>query len=155
MNDFVSCLIDTDTLFENIGLIIAACVNNATSGRDDTGCYRIPVAVQILFGFFLAAGMLLLPETPRYLIKSDQHDKALASLGYLQGLPIDHPYVIDDFNEILSNLEFERSNGTGYLGCWRQPFLKRQLTGCILQALQQLSGSQYRDLPYPALANNH
>jgi hypothetical protein len=128
---------------KNIGLILAAVANNSTAYRADKSAYRIPVGVQIIFGVALAVGMLFLPETPRYLIKVGKTDDALASLGFLHGLPIDHAIVNQEYREILDNLELERAKGSAsYLTCWRPPFLKRQITGCLLQALQQLSGSK-------------
>jgi hypothetical protein len=48
-----------------IGLFIAAIVNNSTKNRDDTGSYRIPIAVQFAWAIILVGGMLVLPETPR------------------------------------------------------------------------------------------
>lgn len=101
------------------------------------------MGIQIIFGIILAGGMYFLPESPRYLIKVNKHDEAYASLGFLHGLAVDHPVVTQEFHEILSNLEYEQLQGkASYLGCWKRPFLKRQITGCALQALQQLSGSE-------------
>lgn len=128
---------------KNIGLILAAVANNSTAYREDKSAYRIPVGIQIIFGVALALGMVFLPETPRYLIKIGRTDDALASLGFLHGLPIDHAIINQEYREILANLELERAKGgASYLTCWRPPFLKRQITGCVLQALQQLSGSK-------------
>ena len=45
-----------------IGLLLAAVVLNATKARDDTGSYRIPVAVQFAWAIILVVGMLILPE---------------------------------------------------------------------------------------------
>jgi SP family sugar:H+ symporter-like MFS transporter len=39
-----------------IGLFLAAIVNNATQGRDDSGSYRIPIAVQFLWSLILIIG---------------------------------------------------------------------------------------------------
>jgi MFS transporter, SP family, sugar:H+ symporter len=39
-----------------IGLFLAAIVNNSTKGRDDSGSYRIPVAVQFLWAIILVGG---------------------------------------------------------------------------------------------------
>jgi len=128
----------------NIGLILAAVANNSTAYREDKSAYRIPVGIQIIFGVALALGMVFLPETPRYLIKIGKTDDALASLGFLHGLPIDHAIINQEYREILANLELERAKGgASYLTCWRPPFLKRQITGCVLQALQQLSGINF------------
>ena len=57
-----------------VGLLLAAVVNNATSDRNDTGSYRIPIAVQFAWALVLITGLLILPETPRYLIKSGKPD---------------------------------------------------------------------------------
>lgn len=45
-------------------------------------------------------GMLCLPETPRFLIKQDNHDKAVQSLKTLRRLPIDHPALLAEYEEI-------------------------------------------------------
>lgn len=84
-------------------------------------------------------GMLLLPETPRFLIKQDNHDKAIKSLMFLRRLPADHPSLIGEYEEIKGNYEYELSLGTAsYLECFKGTIGKRTATGIILQCLQQL-----------------
>ena len=39
-----------------IGLLLAAIVNNSTKNRNDTGSYRIPIAVQFLWSLILVFG---------------------------------------------------------------------------------------------------
>jgi SP family sugar:H+ symporter-like MFS transporter len=39
-----------------IGLLLAAIVNNATKLRNDSGAYRIPIAVQFLWSIILVIG---------------------------------------------------------------------------------------------------
>lgn len=39
-----------------IGLLLAAIVNNATQNRQDTGSYRIPIAIQFLWAIILVVG---------------------------------------------------------------------------------------------------
>lgn len=124
-----------------IGLFLAAIVLNATKNRNDTGSYRIPVAVQFLWGIILVVGMLILPETPRFLIKQGKHDKAARSLSRLRRLDIDHPALIEELAEIEANHHYEMSLGAAsYLDCFRAPIKKRLWTGIGLQGLQQLTG---------------
>lgn len=54
-----------------IGLLLASIVNNATHNHDNTGSYRIPIAVQFTWSLILVIGMLILPDTPRYMIKQN------------------------------------------------------------------------------------
>ncbi|KAK4234047.1 general substrate transporter [Achaetomium macrosporum] len=127
-----------------VGLLLAAIVNNSTHLRNDTGSYRIPVAVQFAWSTILVVGMFLLPETPRFLIKKGQMDKAAAALGRLRRLPQDHEAVREELAEVQANHEFEMELGqAGYLDCFRGGMLKRQLTGMGLQALQQLTGINF------------
>lgn len=127
-----------------IGLLLASVVNKATSTRNDTGSYRIPVAVQFAWAIILIGGMLVLPETPRYLIKRGQQQRAAQALGYLRRIPADHPSIQAELAEITANHEYEMSLGKGsYVECFRGPMLKRQLTGMGLQALQQLTGINF------------
>jgi sugar porter (SP) family MFS transporter len=127
-----------------IGLLLAAIVNNSTKDRNDTGSYRIPIALQFLWALILVFGLLLLPETPRYLIKQDNYDKAAISLGKLRRLPPNHPAVLEELNEVQANHHYEMSLGqASYLECIRGTMGKRLLTGCLLQALQQLTGVNF------------
>ena len=83
-----------------IGLLLAAIVDNATKNHDSTSSYRIPIAVQFAWGIILAGGMLVLPETPRYLIKVGKEAEAAKSLSRLRRLPSDHSSVVEELQEI-------------------------------------------------------
>jgi sugar porter (SP) family MFS transporter len=127
-----------------IGLLLAAVVNNSTKSRNDTGSYRIPIAIQFAWAIILITGMIILPETPRYLIRSGKPEKAARSLARLRRLPEDHAAIRDELGEITANHEYELSLGKAtYLDCFKGNLLKRQLTGCGLQALQQLTGINF------------
>ena len=127
-----------------IGLFIAAIVLNSTKDLKTTASYRIPVAVQFAWGIILVVGMILLPETPRYLIKKGKHDQAAKSLSRLRRLDVDHPALVEELAEIEANYEYEMSIGqASYLACFKAPIRKRLLTGCALQGLQQLTGVNF------------
>ena len=88
--------------------------------------------------------MMFLPETPRYLVRSNKHDEAKRSLGRMRRLPSDHPAVQRELDEIQAHHDYEMSIGSAsYLACFKPPMLKRQFTGMALQALQQLTGINF------------
>ncbi|KAG6040233.1 hypothetical protein E4U41_001210 [Claviceps citrina] len=127
-----------------VGLLLAAIVNNSSQGRYDSGSYRIPIAVQFAWSLILFFGMIILPETPRFLIKSGQGEKAAEALGRLRRLPADHPAVGDELREIQASHDHEMKLGSAsYLACFKPPLLKRQLTGMAIQGLQQLTGINF------------
>ena len=127
-----------------IGLFLAAIVNNGTKDRDDSGSYRIPVALQFAWAIILVGGLLILPETPRYLVMKGRQDKAAIALSRLRRLEATHPSVVDELNEVRANHEYEMTIGkASYAQCFKGTVGKRLFTGCALQALQQLSGVNF------------
>ncbi|KAE8351416.1 general substrate transporter [Aspergillus coremiiformis] len=127
-----------------IGLLLAAIVNNATKDRNDTGSYRIPVGVQFAWAIILVVGMLLLPETPRFLIKQDKHEAAAKALSRLRQIDVNDPAIVEELAEIQANHEYELSVGkASYLEIVRGSLGKRLATGCAVQALQQLAGVNF------------
>ncbi|KAL8708771.1 MAG: hypothetical protein Q9220_006413 [cf. Caloplaca sp. 1 TL-2023] len=127
-----------------IGLLIAAIVDNGTKDRNDTGSYRIPVAVQFAWAIIMVVGMLILPETPRYFIREGKNEKAAKSLSRLRRLDMDHPALIEELAEIQANHEYEMSLGKSTYGQIVKGTLgKRLMTGCLLQSLQQLTGVNF------------
>jgi sugar porter (SP) family MFS transporter len=131
-----------------IGILLAAVVNNATQAREDHSSYRIPIAVQFIWAAVLAAGMAVLPESPRWLIKKGREDAAAASMSRLVSLPPDHPEIQQELADIRANLEEEKALGvSGYIDCFRpnepNKILFRVTTGMALQAWQQLTGINF------------
>jgi SP family sugar:H+ symporter-like MFS transporter len=92
----------------------------------------------------LIIGMIILPETPRYYIKQDNLPAATKSLAKIRRLAEDHPSIIEELTEIQANHEYEKSLGeASYLDCLKGNLLKRLVTGCLLQSLQQLTGINF------------
>lgn len=127
-----------------IGLLIAAVVDNSTGPRQDSGSYRIPIAIQFAWAIILVTGLLILPETPRFHVKRGKIDKAAKSLSRLRRLDVNDPALVEELQEIIANHEYELSLGSSsYLDLFRGGMFKRLATGCLLQSLQQLTGVNF------------
>lgn len=129
-----------------VGLLSASIVNIITYEIDGSAAYRIPMGLQLTWACVLALGLLVLPETPRYLIKRGQKEAAALSLSRLRRLDITHPALVEELAEIEANHEYELALGPDtykdiFFG---SPHLgRRTLTGCGLQMLQQLTGVNF------------
>ncbi|KAF7325659.1 Monosaccharide importer [Mycena kentingensis (nom. inval.)] len=130
-----------------IGALIAAIVLNATKNHPDHSAWRIPIAVQFVWAFILGGGMILLPESPRYLLYKGRVDAARKALARLTNAPIDSEIVAAETQEIQLALkaEVETSKAT-WMDCFKADKLKtglRTWTGIFLQAWQQLTGINF------------
>lgn len=138
-----------------IGIMLASIVVYATQGREDTGAYRIPIAIQFPWALILGGGLLLLPESPRYYVKKGMVQKAINSVGRLRGQPSDSEYVQSEVAEIVANEEYERAliPSTTWFGSWANCFkgglwnpksnLRRTILGTSLQMMQQWTGVNF------------
>lgn len=129
-----------------LGILIAAVINKETQDKNSAACYRIPIAIQFIWAGILLLGLIILPETPRYLIKRERHGAAAASLSRIRRLDITHPALIEELAEIEANHAYELSLGPSTyrdVFCGEPHLGRRILTGCGLQILQQLSGCNF------------
>ena len=138
-----------------IGLLLASCVDYATQNRTDTGSYRIPIAIQMLWALILGTGLLFLPESPRYFVKRGKLDAAADALSRLREQPRDSAYVQQELAEIVANHEYELKilpQGS-YVSSWANCFkgglsnsssnLRRTILGTSLQMMQQWTGVNF------------
>lgn len=130
-----------------IGALLAAIVLNSTKDRQNHDAWRIPITVQFAWGSVLSLGMLMLPESPRYLLLKGRDAEARAALGRLMTAPADSPQVEEECLNISVALKYEQENASGsYLECFKSNdsrFALRTWTGIWIQAWQQLTGINF------------
>ncbi|KAI9771941.1 MAG: hypothetical protein M1835_006334 [Candelina submexicana] len=138
-----------------IGLLLASCVDYSTKDRNDTGSYRIPIAIQMLWAILLAIGLFLLPESPRYFVKQGNIEKAAQTLAKVRGQPRDSQYIEQELAEIVANHEYELKviPQGNYFDSWLNCFkgglrnpssnLRRTILGTSLQMMQQWTGVNF------------
>jgi len=138
-----------------IGLLLASCVDYGTQNRTDSGSYRIPIGLQMLWAFILGTGLLLLPESPRYFVKKGKIDSAVEVLARVRGQPRDSEYIQQELAEIVANHEYEMKviPQSGYFSSWANCFkgslfksssnLRRTILGTSLQMMQQWTGVNF------------
>ncbi|KAK3693327.1 general substrate transporter [Podospora appendiculata] len=70
--------------------------------------YVFPLAIQALPAMLLCGCMLLCQESPRWLARRDRWEETKAVLSRIRNLPPTHPYLEEEFKEIVDQLERER-----------------------------------------------
>ncbi|KAE8372305.1 general substrate transporter [Aspergillus bertholletiae] len=138
-----------------IGMMLASCVDYGTQDRKDSGSYRIPIGIQIVWALILGGGLFLLPESPRFFVRKGQLDKAAKVLARVRGQAEDSDYIKQELAEIVANNEYEMQaipqGGyfTSWLNCFRGSLfhpnsnLRRTVLGTSLQMMQQWTGVNF------------
>ncbi|KAK4097060.1 general substrate transporter [Parathielavia hyrcaniae] len=140
-------------LLITIGILVANCVNyGVRSIEDSPASWRIVVGVGIACSLPLGLGILMVPESPRWLAARSRWEEARMSMARLRGMKNDkhNDLVEDDMREMREILEKERAVG---LGTWGECFIPRPngvpkqvyrtALGIAIHFLQQWTGVNY------------
>ena len=104
--------------------------------------------MHIIFAGIILSMSWLAKESPRYLLKIGQQQKAEDNMSYLRNLSAEHPYVRTELIDINDQLEREKEAtlGSGWLGPLKELFVipsnrYRIMIGLMAQLLGQWSGA--------------
>ncbi|CAG8020898.1 unnamed protein product [Penicillium olsonii] len=132
-----------------IGLLVASGVDQGCKNRTTSSSYRIPIGLQFIWAFILAAGLFFLPESPRWYVSRNRMDDALAALERVRGQSGTHPAIQAELAEIKANYDYEmRVGSNSWADCFQgglkpQGNLRRVLAGVFLQMFQQWTGINF------------
>lgn len=131
------------------GVMSAYWVDYGMSYVSNDAQFRFPLALQILFALVTFLGILVLPESPRWLIAHDRHDEAKHILWAVEkdatSITENEPKLERNLAEIQAAIREEReaANTGSFKMMFKngdQKFLYRTLLGIGGQFMQQLSG---------------
>lgn len=127
------------------GILVAALINLGTHHLNNSGSWRITVAINIFFAMFLGVGILWCPESPRWLLQQGRSEEARASIARVYGTTEEAQVIIqNEHDDITGVVEQEKSLPPVR---WRDIFRVRNKTlyrtclGMTLQMFQQLTGA--------------
>jgi MFS family permease len=107
-------LVSMQQLAITIGIMLAYWISYGSNNIGGTGAgqsdwaWRTPMLCQGIPAVILAIGVWYLPYSPRWLVKQDRDQEALAALSQLRGCPVEDRLVQIEFLEIKAEDEFER-----------------------------------------------
>jgi len=133
------------SIWVNIGSIIGAAVNNATSKRLDKASYQIPLGINLIVPVVLAVGLFFVPESPRWLVNKGREEEARTSFTALRGQSMEKEDLELEWIEMVKGIEEEKklARTTGPLDMFRGSDLRRTLLCYCVIANQTASGSWF------------
>ncbi|KAI9733634.1 MAG: hypothetical protein M1834_003236 [Cirrosporium novae-zelandiae] len=130
------------------GQLMAAGVMEGLVNRKDQWAYRIPFAVQWCFPLPLLCLFWFAPESPWWLVRTNQLEAAERSLrrlsSSLSALDAKHTVAMMVHT---NSIELETETGTSYLDCFKGTDLRRTEIACLTFAAQVWCGSSLGGTP--------
>lgn len=123
--------------------MIGTIVDWATAPKPGKDSYLIPLSLIYIVPVILTFGMLLIPESPRWLIMKGHHEQGRKALAWLRPRESD---VVRETAEIRVAIEREREVGSnvGVLDMFKNPVDRRRtLLAVCAVTLQAASGSMF------------
>lgn len=138
-------LVASYQLFITLGIWTAEMINFGTEKMPSSASWRIPNGISFLWALILGAGILFLPESPRFAYRQGREDEARRTIARLAGLDPNSRSVNHLITEIRVKLEEERAGAdTAWYEIFTGPkMFYRTLLGVVLQAGQQLTGANF------------
>ncbi len=133
-------------------------------GVQSNAAWLVPTTIQLVPALLLAAGMLFVPQSPRWLMRQGREEECLSVISRLRNLPSDHLLVNLEFLEIkvqhifeqrISQRDFPRyQDGSrksnfmlvlhSYLSLvTNRRNLKRSMIACLIMTFQQWTGINF------------
>ncbi|KAJ5706999.1 mfs monosaccharide transporter protein [Penicillium malachiteum] len=142
----------------NIGLAMgnvaaaAVCAGSATLSPDNDWQWKTPIICQIPLGVILGLGVVLFPESPRWLLLKGKEDQARKSFAILQDSDPQSLGITAQVNDVQRHLDFERTldASSSWTEIYRGPNLRRTCISALILVSLAISGIQFVG-PFAAL----
>ena len=139
-------LVSMYQLMVTFGIFLGYCVVYNTRHYSNTAQWRIPLGLCFAWAILICIGMLLIPESPRYLAEHGKVEEARRALAKLSRLPVEDEFINFQIDQIISGIESQKAQGEaswGELFSVKTKVLQRLITGILVQTFLQLTGENY------------
>lgn len=143
-----------------LGIVIAYWITYGTRYMAGEWSWRLPFLLQMIPGFILVGGVVVLPFSPRWLASKERYDETLQSLSKLRRLPTSDKRVRQEYLDIQAEVRFHKemtaekhpdlqggglrkeilSELVSWVDCFTKGCWRRTHVGVMIMFFQQVSG---------------
>lgn len=106
--------------------------------------WRIPILTQLLPPCLMVVlGVILLPESPSWLILHGHRDKAIMALRRFNGPEYDTAQAVAVLEATIEKEHALKKEGASYIECFKGVNLRRTLIVCLVYIAQQFVGANF------------
>lgn len=137
-----SALIATISFFISAGQMTAIAIGNTRYTIMSPSAYKVLFAAQWVFPGAVMLFLIVLPESPRYLVRKNKIEEAEKSLRALHTSSYDIPLALASLRqEVIAEEDSNAEQaGQSYLDCFRATNWRRTRIACGMFLIQQFSG---------------
>ncbi|CDS14392.1 hypothetical protein LRAMOSA06561 [Lichtheimia ramosa] len=135
-------LIMNEGMLIGFGIMVSYWIDYAFFFLEGSIQWRFPIAFQAVFSFIVIAGLFVLPDSPRWLLKKGRVEEAREVIARLNDADINSELVAEDMAILEHTLALEGQKFS-YREFWKHGHVqhfRRMLLGVIAQAMQQYCG---------------
>jgi MFS transporter, SP family, sugar:H+ symporter len=136
-------MISTFQFWTSIGTLVGTIVDNFTSSINGRNSYLIPLGIIYIVPAIITVGLLIIPESPRWLLQNNKREKARKSLVWLRP----HGSLVEEeLHEMQAALdsEMELAQGAAIMDMFSNPIDRRRTILAVgAVSVQAASGAMY------------
>ena len=140
----------------NMGLALGSVVSGAvclgTSSLTTNWSWQTPIIIQIPLSAIYAIGILMFPESPRWLLTKNKVEKARISFARFYEKSPESNEIAAQVREVQTYIEFEKamSSTTAWHEIFHRSYVRRTITATTTMVVISLTGAQFV-IPYTAI----
>ncbi|KAJ5752107.1 hypothetical protein N7520_009024 [Penicillium odoratum] len=136
----------------NVGLALgnvassAVCAGSAQLERDNNWQWKTPILCQIPLGIILGAGILMFPESPRWILNHDHDEEgARKAFGMLYQMDPFAPEITAQIEDIKAHIKAEKaiSKSTSWYEIYQAKHIRRTTASAVIQIGLSITGIQF------------
>ncbi|KAJ5381750.1 uncharacterized protein N7496_004178 [Penicillium cataractarum] len=137
----------------NVGLALgnlasaAVCAGSARLEPDNNWQWKTPILAQIPLGIILGVGILMFPESPRWILNDDENreEEARRAFSILYRIPVDSLEITAQIEDVKAHIKSDRVNAaaSSWYEIYTKPHFRRTWTSALIMIGLSITGIQF------------